>query len=144
MLDDELKALHDREFVKGQESVAKEAAVSRFEDQQALNQRLLKVANETIDVADKIAADGNPHKKQLADLIKDVVVGGVLEVAAGRSVTVEGGEPKEANPFSLASPSSGPKSLASPQSQKESPNGTTELSQPPKRKRGRPPKNPKT
>ena len=144
MLDDELKALHNNEFVKGQESVAKEAAYSRYEDQQKLTQRAAKVAAETIDVVEQLAADGTPHKKQLADLIKNVVVGGVADLAMGRFEAAEGGEPNEANPFSLRPSGSEPRLSASSNPTKALPNEASQETPTPKRKRGRPPKNPRS
>ena len=38
---DRLKDLHKKVFVKGQEAVAQEEATERFEDEQALAQRVL-------------------------------------------------------------------------------------------------------
>ncbi len=136
---DSLKALHRKIFVKGQEAVAQEVAAERLEDQQVLTRRAGQVAAETIDFADELAADGNPHKQRLAALIKDSVVGAVEEhVATGRHEAKEERGAIVADPFLGGSPpleTSLPGSLA-----KALPHESTE---PPKRGRGRPPKHAK-
>jgi hypothetical protein len=135
---DHLKDLHRKVFTKGQEAVAQEQATEHFEDEQALAQRVMKAAVETIDLADQLAADGNPHKQRLAALIKNSVVGAVEERETGRQQAEEAREPVEAGPFAVSSTPSGPSLPDSPP--------TASLpgpSEPPKKKRGRPPKHPK-
>lgn len=96
---DHLKDLHKHVFVKGQEAEAQQNATERFEDEQALAQRVLRAATDTIDLADKLAADGNPHKQRLAALIKNKVVGAVEEREEERHRAVKEREPVEASPF---------------------------------------------
>src|SRR4051794_2637207 len=135
---DRLKDLHKKVFVKGQEAVAQEVATEHFEDQQARTQRAAKVAAETIDLADQLAADGNPHKQRLAALIKNSVIGAVEQVANGRHEAEEAREALEADPFSGGSP---PSEMSLPGSTpKALPQEPTE---PPKRRPGRPRKHPK-
>lgn len=135
---DRLKDLHKKVFVKGQEAVAQEEATERFEDEQALTQRVLKAATDTIDLADKLAADGNPHKQRLAALIKNKVVGAVEEQDTERQQAEKVREPIEASPFAVSLRPSEPSLPGSPP--------TASLpapTEPPPKKRGRPPKHPK-
>lgn len=134
---DRLKDLHKKVFVKGQEAVAQEEATERFEGEQALNKRLLKAATDTFDLADQLAKDGDPHKQKLAALIKNRVVGAV-EGREERHQAEEAREPIEASPFAVSLKPSEPSLPGSPP--------TASLpapSEPPKKKRGRPPKLPK-
>lgn len=134
---DRLKDLHKRVFLKGQEAVAQEEATVRYEDEQTLNQRLLKAASDTIDLADQLAADGSPHKQRLAALIKNKVVGAVEEREGDRRQAEKAREPIEASPFASSSNASERSLPGSPP--------TASLpapTEPPKKKRGRPPKHP--
>lgn len=134
---DRLKDLHRKVFTKGQEAVAKEQATEHFEDDQALAQRVMKAAVETIDLAEQLAADGNPHKQRLAAIIKNSVVGAVEERESGRQQAEKEREPIEAGPF-VGSSTPSEQSLPDSRPTASLP-GT---SGPPKKKRGRPPKNP--
>lgn len=138
MSEDRLKDIRERVFVQGQETEALKDATDRFEDEQALAQRLLRAASDTIDLADKLAADGNPHKQRLAALIKNKVVGAVEQREEGRHQAVKEREPIEASPFLSSSKNSEPSLPGSPP--------TTSLpgpAEPLKKKRGRPPKSSK-
>jgi|GEM_PF-7082053 len=103
---DRLKDIYRKVFVKGQEAIADEQATERFEDEQALNQRMLKAATDTIDLADKLATDGNPHKQRLAALIQRRVIGAIEDQDAERQRAEEAREPIEASPFADSSNSS--------------------------------------
>lgn len=134
---DHLKDLSRKVLGKGVESAAQEAATERFEDEQALAQRVIKAAGETIDLADQLAADGNPHKQRLAAIIKDSVIGAVEEKQTGRPQAEEARKPIEASPFAVSSKPSGPSLPDSPP--------TASLpapTKPKKRGRGRPRKEP--
>ena len=86
------EALLKMRFVKGQEVIAQEKAAEDL-------QQAAMVAAETIDLANQLAADNDSHKKRLAALIKDTVVGAV-EVATGRLPAEEGRAIEAGSPFS--------------------------------------------
>lgn len=132
-----LKALHEKIFVKGQEAVAQEVATEYFEEQQLLTGRVAKAAAETLDLADRLATDDDPHRRRLANLIKDNVLGAVEQATVAKPAA-ERREPLEASPFSGGS---NPSSLSLPSSPPLAlPHEPTE---PPKPRRGRPRKDPK-
>ncbi|MEJ7637301.1 MAG: hypothetical protein WKF75_04740 [Singulisphaera sp.] len=69
------KKFHAKEFQKGQEAIAEEVAAQDAEAGQRRLQQVAEMAAETIDRANELAADGDPHKKTLAARIKDAAVG---------------------------------------------------------------------
>jgi hypothetical protein len=138
---DKLKDLRREGYVKGQEAVAREVATQDLTDRQAQMRQAAKVAAETIDLANELAKDGDPHKQRLAALIKDAAVGVADQLAAG-PVPQEGREAIEETPFS-SSGSSQPSATSLPGSTpKALPHEAPET--PPKRGRGRPRKHPQS
>jgi hypothetical protein len=134
MSSEELNELHDEEFLKAQQDVARRIAGERHKDHQQLAQQVLNVAGETITLANAIASDGDPDKQELARLIKASALDAAREVTTGRHQAVESREAREASPFvatSVTSKTSG--SLPNP-SLKALPH---EASLPVKKKRGR-------
>ena len=126
------KKFHEKEYQKGQEGVAEDLAAQDAEARQKRLQRVATVAEETIDQANQLAADGDPHKQQLAALLKAAAVGAVQQAKTGQ-LPAEGRGAVEADPFSNTSP---PSETSLPGSTpKALPHEQTE---PPKRKRGRP------
>jgi len=93
---------------------------------------------EAIELANQLAVDGDPHKKQIAEALKNAVTGGAVKLAHTQAAqTGDGaGEGRPAVPADPFSSSGASKSLE--QSGSNS-NGPT--AEPPKPKRGRPPKN---
>jgi hypothetical protein len=135
---DPLKSLHEASFVEGQRAVAKDVAARRFEEKLRTLGKVGQAAAETLDQADRLAQGGDPHKRKLATLIKESVVGAVDEMTTGRPSAEEAREAVQASPLLE---SSGPSATSLPSSTpKELENTPVE---PPKRGRGRPPKNPK-
>lgn len=133
-----LKKLHQDTFYLGQEAEAREAALEFLK---SLADRATKLSIETLEMADKLAADGDPHKKLIAGTIKDRVVMAFNEIASGRpSQGAEGGDAQRATPFSNSSPRSETTSerLSGPSPAPEP--KTLSQPAPTPRKRGRPPK----
>jgi hypothetical protein len=97
---DEVKKLAEQLLRQAQEAVAQDVAAQLYEDQAKLIGRAAQVASETIDMADKLAADGNPHKQQIAEIVRRGVLGGMGQVASGRVEPQEERVPLEENPFS--------------------------------------------
>jgi hypothetical protein len=133
---DEWKEFHEELFERGQDAVGRDIAHQDAKRRVEQTQEILRMASDTIDIANEIAKDGDPHKQLLANLIKDKVAGVAKEVAdgaAGRAA--EGRGALEASPLSESSGNS-----------EMSLDGSTakvlahEASEPSKRKRGRPPK----
>lgn len=135
---DPLKPLHEASFVEGQRAVAKDAAARRLEEQLKTLGKVGQVAAETLDQAERLAEDGDPHKRKLADVIKNGIIGAVDDAANGRHPAGEAREAVSATPLSSSSSTASRESL--PASTPERP-GQGALEPPPKRKRGRPPKN---
>lgn len=126
---------HEDEYRKGQEAVAADVAAREALARQARLKEIGVVAAETINQANELAADGDPHKRQLAELIKNAAIGVVKQTEAGH-LPAGGGRLDELDPFSSSSDGSGT-SLPSSKSKAlpvEPPK--------PKRGRGRPRKNP--
>jgi hypothetical protein len=59
-----------------------------------------KAAADTIDLANKLAADNDPHKQRLAALIKDHVEGGMKQVLTGQLPAEEVRAIESDHPFS--------------------------------------------
>ncbi len=138
---DGLKDFHRKEYVKGQEAVADEVAAKEYADRQKLYQQGLQVAAETIELATQMAKDGDPHKQELAARLKTHVVGTVTEVMTGRPQAGEARGAQGASPF-LPSEPSPPSETSLPSS---TPRGLPhEPTEPARRKRGRPPKSPRS
>lgn len=138
---DHLKELGRKVLGRGVEAAAREEATERFEDDQALSQRILRAAGETFDLADQFAADGDPHKKEFAALIKDRVMGTMKDGDAERHRAEGAREPLEASPFAGNSRPSAANSTPSGPSLPASPPAASlpgPTGQP--KKRGRPPK----
>lgn len=77
---DFLKSLYEGAFLWGQRRIAQQqAAHGLTENLEAVDQAATAAA-ETIDLANKLAADNDPHKQRLAALIKDHVEGGIKQV----------------------------------------------------------------
>ena len=131
-----LKKLYESVFLQGQETVAKKVATEFFLEKNEMDARVGVAANDAIDLANRIAADGDPHKQRLAELLKDKVVQSyetMNQVELGRVLPEEAGAAGQAVPFSSSSngstaslPSTSPKALED------------ETQTPPKAKRGRP------
>lgn len=136
---DRLKPLHEASFVEGQKAVAQEQAAKLFAKQTALKVEAGQVAAEAVDLAEEIAADGDPHKRQIAEILKHNVMrsyDAMQQVAdagdlAGRRAAI-----KEAAPFSGGLPPSGTPSPSGlpPSENKALPSSLDQ----PKRGRGRP------
>jgi DNA-directed RNA polymerase sigma subunit (sigma70/sigma32) len=131
-----LKNLHREMFVKGQEAVAKEVAAQNVETQVTAVQRAAQVVEETIDLADKLAADGNPKKRRLAELVSDTVLGAMEDATQGGTRAQEVRAAISEPPFSNDSPKS---VTSSPDSMRALPPKEDGQIQPPKPRRGRPP-----
>lgn len=136
---DPLKPLHEASFVEGQRAVAKDVTARRFEEQLKTLGKVGQAAAETLDQADRLAQDGDPHKKRLAELIKQGVVGAVGEMTTGRPPAEEARGAAQATPL-LESSEPSATSLPTTPPPKELEHKPSE---PPKKKRGRPPKNAK-
>lgn len=65
-MSDPLKDIHGKSFVEGQEAEAREASAQHSQEQAVITQRAGEIAGEAIDLADRLAADGNPHKMRLS------------------------------------------------------------------------------
>lgn len=131
------KDFHEKEYQRGQEGIAEEIITQETVAHQARLNQIANVATETIAHANELAADGDPHKRQVADLLKNAAIGVMQQATSGR-VPAERSAAIEPDPFLKNSknfesslPGSTPKAL---------PHEPIET---PKRKRGRPPKNPK-
>jgi hypothetical protein len=128
---DKLKNLRREVFVKGQEAVAQEVAAQDHIETQKLVKDGMVAAFDTITLANELAKDGDPHKRQLAELIKSSIVGAAGQATANPAPQA-GREALEANPFV------GSNSLeSSPSSEANSPDSTPKAL-PEKRLPGRP------
>lgn len=134
-----LKRLYQEAFVMGQEMVAQEQAAKDVMENQSVIQEAAKAAKDTIDLANELAADNDPHKKRLAALIKDYAVGGVEQVTTDRLPAEEGRVIEAGSPFSGDSQSS---RARLPDSPKPLPLTPPPPPQPPRRGPGRPRKRP--
>lgn len=130
---DPSKDLHRKIFVRGQEAVAQEFVHGGAKERLEQTQEILRMASDTIDLANAMAKDGDPHKQRIADLIKDRVAGVAEDVASGAVTTAEGRGAQGASPLSVSSGHLGT-SLPGP-TPKALPHQPLES---PKRKRGRP------
>ena len=122
--------------------MAQEADAELFEEKTALLQRVTTAAAETHDLADRLAADSNPHKQRLAARLRQAVDAAYDEATTGPHHAGEARGAVEASPFVNGSqPSlngSTPSETSLPGSMpKALPQPPTEAA---KRKRGRPPK----
>lgn len=129
------KKFNEREYQKGLESVAEDVAGKDAAERQAILREVGQQAAETINLANELAADKDPHKAKLAALLKDAAIGAVDAVKKGQ-LPQEGGEASKALPFSDSSNDSTP---SSPESMRGLPNETTDRSGQAKARRGRPP-----
>ena len=132
---EEIKAVHVEAFLAGQKAVAQQKATEDFVGMQRLAQEAAKTAIETIDLANELSADEDPHKRRLATRIKDFVAGAIDAVVEGR-VPAEPGKAIEESPFSENSASSKTSLPTSPKALPSTPPPS------PKRKPGRPRKLP--
>jgi sulfite reductase alpha subunit-like flavoprotein len=129
--DDTLDNLHERAFIDGQSTVAQRRAAKQMIQRMRATGEAGKAAAEAIDLANQLAADGDPHKKKIAEALKNSLSGGVE-----RMTTPEG---EEGSPAALADPFSSNAPSKSLEASGSSSNGSTSnLPQP--KKRGRPPK----
>src|SRR4051794_30602249 len=103
-MSDPLKEIHGRSFVEGQDALAKQLSAKRMSEHVATTEKVVDIAAEAVDLADQLAADGNPHKKRLAELLKDTAVKAAEQLAAGGQKLEEGAAAAAADPFSPASP----------------------------------------
>lgn len=136
------KALHQRLFMQGQETVAKGVSVELFEEQTDLINRAGKAAVEAIELAEQLGADGDPYKREVAEILKAGVVeslGAMQQVASGRMKAGEAKEALQTDPFSVDSAPSAMSLPSEPESSKAL--GHESNGQAPKRGPGRPKKN---
>ena len=136
-MSDPLKDIHGRSFIEGQEAIAREVKERRFEDHTNLVRRAAEVAFETIDEVEKLASDGNTQKQRMVEAIRLGIENAMHEVLSGRATPQGESVPVAENPFSNSSPKS---VTASNDSTKALSDQTP--SEPAKRGRGRPRKNP--
>lgn len=131
---DPLDPLHKDSFIEGQEAVRADVTNRRLKERLKALGDLGEVAGETLTRIDQLAKDGDPHKKELADRLKAAIIGTVT----GRPPAEERREPEQADPLPSGSP---PSAAGLPGSTTKSlpPSGP-----PPTRKRGRPPKHPRS
>lgn len=130
--DEHLRKIHERSFVEGQAAQAQQNSAELLKQRAEALKAAAAVAEETIDLADQLAASGDPHKRKIAEAIKTAISGGVVAMANPGG---EGREAPEAAPFVPGLSGNSPASLPS------SPGSTKSLPQPeppPKRGRGRP------
>ena len=136
---DPLDPLHKDSFIEGQESLARKVSSQRFIEQLKDMEDVGLAAAETFDRVDQLAQDGDPYKKRLAATIKNRIVGVVEQAMTGRPAAEEARSPDGVAPFLEGS---SPPSTSLPGSTSKSlPHTPSEL---PKKKRGRPPKAPKS
>lgn len=144
-----LDPLHEASFLEGQRAIAKGLSDRRLEEQLESLGQVGKKAAETITQAKELASDQDPDKEQLAALITNGVLGAVRQMTTGRPPAEEARGAAQASPLSNGSTSSirplpGSTPAALPEPAAMSPKELEHRpSEPPKRKRGRPPKNAK-
>ena len=140
-----LKETLERLIQQGNETAAQEIALEYFEQQAALAAKAGMVANQTLDLADQMAADGDPHKQRVAAVLKRALVRSLdtmHEVASGQLSAEERRDAlHEALPFSN---SSSPSTTRLPDGEPSTSNGPLaleqeEIEEPQKPRRGRPP-----
>lgn len=140
---DPLKPLHEASFVEGQKAVAQGQAAKLFEEQTALKVQAGEVAAKAVELAEKIASDGDLHKRQIAEILKHTVVrsyGAMQQVAEAGDLAGRRAAIKEATPFSVGSMPSETPSLSGPEPSISTKALTHESTpEPLRRKRGRPP-----
>lgn len=142
--DEQLKKLHEKVFMEGQKTAAQEAAAAHLADRVEVMAKASQMATDAFDLANQLAADGDPHKKRVVEILKDSVLRSLQamdEVSSGDLTSVERrAAVKEAAPFSVESRPSETPSLNGPPSSSDTKALTHE---PPagevRRKRGRPP-----
>jgi hypothetical protein len=83
-----------RSFLEGTEAVADDVKRTRVAERIQGMKEQATLAAETIDLANELAADGDPHKQRLAQAIKDAVTGGAERLHTG------GEGQLDASPFS--------------------------------------------
>jgi hypothetical protein len=134
---DPMKDLHRNEFLKGQEAVAGERAAQDAKERLEQTKEVLRLASDTIDFANEMAKDGDPHKTLLANLIKDRVAGVAEQVVNGKAneaaSVAEGRGALEVSPLFDSSGNSGHSETRLPE-----PEAKALTQQPQKPKRGRP------
>jgi len=127
--------IHKHAFVRGQKAEADLKSAEQFVGRMHATQEALRVAGETIDLANEMAKDGDDHKRLIAELIKDTVTQAATQVATGEPAEVVGRRGAvEASPFFKGSSTA---SLPSEPSSPTSPAATPELPSPTPKKRGR-------
>jgi len=137
------KDLHRKVFIQGQEAVADEVAAEELKNRLEQTQEALRLANDTIDLANAIAKDGDPYKARLAALAKRTATGAAEHVLTGADPNGGGRGAIQATPFeesSLRSSEASATSLPSSTPPRALTHGSTE---PPRPRRGRPPKHSK-
>ena len=138
-MDDSLKDLHEQTFAEGQKAVAKKYIAQLFEEEAELAKRAGEVASEVVDLATEIAADGNPHKEQIARILQDGLVKALkaMQRVGDGDLSVEERRRavEKARPFSVDSKPSETPSLNGPPPLSE----TSSQSEEDRPKRGRPP-----
>lgn len=137
--DEDLKRVYKQGYEDGVKTVAQQEAAGQLAKRLAVMLQAGKVATDVLTVADQLAADGDPDKQLIVDILKksvtksfkamdEVTTGGVTD--AERRAALD-----EAVPFSTGSPPSGTPSLSG----REPSSGKVLSHEPPKPKRGRPP-----
>ncbi len=126
---EDLKRVYKQGYADGIKTVAHQEAAGQLIERTKAAVEAGEVAADGIDLADRLAADGNPHKRKIAEALKNALAGSVERMTAPEAA--EGRSAVTADPFSSTSAS---KSLEASES---SSNGSIDTSPPPKR--GRPP-----
>ena len=128
---EDLKKVYKQGYADGVKTVAHQEAAGQLIERTKAAVEAGEVAAEGIDLADRLAADGNPHKRKIAEALKNALAGSVERMTAPEGA--EGRSAVTADPFFSTSAS---KSLEASESSSD---GSTTSSPQPK-KRGRPPK----
>ena len=140
-----LKKMYERAFLLGTRWITQEQAAHGLAENLKVLDQAATAAAGTIDLANKLATDNDPHKQRLAALIKDYAEDGMNQVLTGQLPAKEVMAIEADHPFSeISEPSRAslpgtPKPLPTPE-----PSRSTPPPQPGtgKRGRGRPRKSP--
>lgn len=132
---DPLKPLHEASFVEGQRAVANDVTAQRIKEIAKSLGQVGDVVAETLDQADRIAQDGDPHKQKLAALMKEGLLGAVSQMTTGRPPAEEAREAAQATP--LLSKNSEPSATSLPSSPPKPKKLEHRPPEPPEQKRGR-------
>jgi hypothetical protein len=138
-----LKQFHEKEYQKHQEAVANEVAAEELKDRLEQTQEALRLANDTIDLANAIAKDGDPYKARLAAFAKRTATGAAEHVLTGADPIGGGRGATQATPFEESSLPRSEASATSLPSSTPAKGLTHESTEPPRPRRGRPPKHTK-